>query len=65
MTEEVIFRYDSTHIYPAVITKVLYDNVVNLVAFSAINEERWWLYWLWMWCKIGRCAQVFTIMVEQ
>jgi len=29
------------------------------------DEEKWWLYWLWMWCKIGRCAQVFTIMVEQ
>ena len=34
----VIFQYDSTHIYPAIITKVLHDNVVNLVAFSAINS---------------------------
>lgn len=32
----VIFQYDSTHIYPAVITRVLHDNVVNLVALSAI-----------------------------
>lgn len=32
--QPVIFRLDSTHIYPAVVTKVLHDNVVNLVAFS-------------------------------
>lgn len=34
--ESVIFRYDSTHIYPAVITRVLHDNVVNLVALTAM-----------------------------
>jgi hypothetical protein len=29
------------------------------------DEDKWWLYFLWMWCKIGRCVQVFTIMIEQ
>jgi len=32
----VIFRYDSTHIYPAVVTKVVSGNVVNLVALTAM-----------------------------
>lgn len=34
----VIFRYDSTHIYPAIITKIVSGNTVNLVALSAINS---------------------------
>lgn len=37
----VIFRYDSSHIYPAVVTKVLHDNVVNLVALSSM-ESVWY-----------------------
>jgi hypothetical protein len=34
----VIFRYDSTHIYPAVVTKVVNGNTVNLVALTAMNS---------------------------
>lgn len=34
----VIFRYDSTHIYPAIITKIVSGTNVNLVALSAINS---------------------------
>lgn len=34
----VIFRYDSTHIYPAIVTKIVSGSTVNLVALSAINS---------------------------
>lgn len=39
--QQVLFRWDSTHTYAAVVTKVLHDNVVNLVAFSRYEPGTW------------------------
>lgn len=37
--QPVLYRWDSTHVYHAVITKVISGNTVNLVAFSHVDAN--------------------------
>lgn len=39
--QNVVFRYDSTHSYPAIITQVNHDNVCNIAVFSRMDINTW------------------------